>query len=305
MSLRYYSLSRHLKEEFDKPVVKICVDAGFTCPNRDGTRGFGGCIYCNDIGSGAPYIDRNTGVIKQVQGRYRQISRTGKKPGILVYFQAFSNTYSSAEHLEKLYNYVLEIPEVIGISIGTRPDCISDEILDLISLLSEKTYLWLEYGLESIHDKTLKSMNRGHTFSEFAETYNETRKRNIKICLHVIAGLPGESRGDILDTAKECARLEPDGMKIHSLYIEKGTRLYERYLKMPWRILSIDEYIDLAAEFLEYLPGKTVIHRLVGEAIPDRLFEPGWSAEKNRVLQGINKRLEEKDSRQGARFIKL
>ncbi|MFC1493424.1 TIGR01212 family radical SAM protein [candidate division KSB1 bacterium] len=302
LSLRYYSFSQHLREYFDNPVVKICVDAGFTCPNRDGTRGYGGCVYCNDKGSGAPYIDREADVIEQINSRYKQIIRTGSTPSILVYFQAFSNTYAPVDHLEKLYRSALELENVGGISIGTRPDCVSKEILDLIAKLSGETCVWLEFGLESMHDRTLESMNRGHTYQDFLKAYREAKKRNIRICLHVIIGLPGESRDDILETARECARLEPDGIKIHSLYIEKGTVLYDRYLKDPWKILSLEEYIDIAAEFLEYLPEKTVIHRLVGEAIPERMVEPGWSANKNRVLQGINKRLEDQNSRQGAKF---
>ncbi|MCP4725071.1 MAG: TIGR01212 family radical SAM protein [bacterium] len=305
LSLRYYSFSQHLREYFDDQVVKICVDAGFTCPNRDGTRGFGGCVYCNDIGSGAPYIDRESDVIDQIKSRYKKISRKGRTPAILVYFQAFSNTYAPVDRLKKLYSSALDIEKVKGISIGTRPDCVSEEVLDLISHLSEETYLWLEYGLESIHNKTLESMNRGHTYQDFLKAYTEAKKRKIKICLHIIVGLPGESRDDILKTAKECAKLEPDGIKIHSLYIEKGTVLHNRYLKDPWKIFTLEEYIEIAAEFLEYLPAKTVIHRLLGEAIPERLVEPGWSADKNRVLQGINKRLEDLNSRQGAKFEQI
>ncbi|MFC1514193.1 TIGR01212 family radical SAM protein, partial [candidate division KSB1 bacterium] len=260
----------------------------------------GGCIYCNENGSGAPYIKRNLNWEEQFNTRIKEISN--KK--FIIYFQAFSNTYSSPENLEKLYNSALKKPDVIGISIGTRPDCVTPEILDLISCLSENSYIWLEYGLESIHDKTLELINRQHSLNDFLWAYYEARKRNIRTCIHFINGLPGETINEMLETAIFIGKLEPDGVKMHSLYIEKDTQLHKMYLKEPWKLLTEDEYIELAARCIENVPEKTVIHRLVGEAMSDRLVAPEWSKNKQKIIQGINNKLAEWNSKQGKKYVK-
>ena len=189
-------------------------------------------------------------------------------------------------------------------SIGTRPDCVSEKILDLLSELSKETYLMLEYGVESVHDKTLELVNRQHTFEELLTAYDGAKQREIKVCLHIINGLPGESENDIFETAKTIGRLEPDGIKMHSLYIETGTQLYNLYRKYPWRLFTEEEYVDIAATCIEYMPESTVIHRIVGEAVPGRLFAPEWSKNKQRVINAVNKKLCERNTRQGARFVR-
>jgi len=303
--LRYYSLRRHLIKVFGEPVAKICVDAGFTCPNRDGTKGYGGCIYCNDRGSGAPYIKKHLNWEEQFEQRARMAERHNPTSKFIIYFQAFSNTYAPVDYLEKLYKTALSKKGVVGLSIGTRPDCVSPEVLDLIADLSKKTYLWLEYGAESIHEKTLQLVNRKHTFQDFLDAYRAAKDRDIRMCVHVVNGLPGESVDDILLTAKTIGQLEPDGIKILSLYIERGTSLYNLYQKSPWRLFTEEEYSEIAARCLEYMPEATVIHRLTGEAIPERLFAPEWSKNKQRVLKAINDRLCEWNSRQGVKFMQV
>ncbi|KPK96367.1 radical SAM protein, partial [bacterium SM23_31] len=182
--LRYYSLKRHLHEVFGEPVVKICVDAGFTCPNRDGIKGYGGCIYCNDRGSGAPYINKKLSWEEQFEQGRRMLEKRNQASKCIIYFQAFSNTYAPVEYLEKLYKTALSKKSVAGLSIGTRPDCVSTEILDLIAELSKKTYLWLEYGAESIHERTLQLVNRRHTFQDFLDAYRAAKERGIRMCVH-------------------------------------------------------------------------------------------------------------------------
>jgi len=303
--LRYYSLRRHLHEVFGEPVAKICVDAGFTCPNRDGTKGYGGCIYCNDRGSGAPYIKKQLSWEEQFEQSTRIIEKRNPVSKFIIYFQAFSNTYAPVDYLKKLYKTALGKKGVVGLSIGTRPDCASPEILDLIAELSKKTYLWLEYGAESIHEKTLQLVNRQHTFQDFLDAYWAAKDRGIRMCVHIVNGLPGESVDDILLTAKTIGQLEPDGIKMHSLYIERGTSLYNLYRKNPWRLFTEGEYSEIAAHCLEYMPETTVIHRLTGEAIPERLFAPEWSKNKQRILKAINDKLCEWNSRQGVKFERV
>jgi len=299
---RYYSLRRHFKEVFGHPVLKICVDAGFTCPNRNGSKGIGGCIYCNERGSGAPYIDVSLPVEQQIIAGIKQSSRRAPDTRYIVYFQPFSNTYAPVDYLRYLYENAQKHEEVIGLSIGTRPDCVSPGILDLLAELSQKIYIWLEYGVETIHDRTLHAVNRKHKYTDFLEAYSAAKKRGIRICLHVIIGLPGESPGDILETAQAIGKLEPDGIKIHSLYIEAGTALFEQYNRKPWPLMDMDEYCTLAARFLEYLPEKCVIQRLVGEGIADRLIAPQWAKNKQLVINTIHNKLRSWNSFQGARF---
>ena len=301
--LRYFSHNQHLKDIFDFPVAKVCIDAGFTCPNRDGSKGYGGCIYCNDKGSGAPYIKKDLSWIEQYENSRNLLLNRNPDTRFIIYFQAFSNTYAPVDYLENLYTSALALKDVVGISIGTRPDCVTSGILDMLRDLSKDTYLLLEYGLESIHNKTLELINRQHTYGDLLAAYGEAKNRNINVCLHIINGLPGESAADILETAKTVGQLEPDGIKIHSLYIETGTQLYNYYRKNPWHIFTEEEYVEIAARCIELMPQSTVIHRLIGEAIPDRLVVPEWSKNKQKVLNSINKKLCEWKSRQGAKFI--
>lgn len=300
---RYYSLRQYFRDIFGHPVSKICIDAGFSCPNRDGTKGTGGCIYCNDVGSGAPYIDRNHSVREQIS-TYLE-NRNKKDEKYIAYFQAFSNTYADLQTLKDIWYSALDFKNIVGISIGTRPDCVEDRILDLIAEFSEQTHVWLEFGFETIHDKTLQKLNRKHSFQESLDAYSRAKLRGIRVCPHIIIGLPGENDNDILKTAQTVGALKPDGIKIHSLYIETGTKLYDLYRKQPWKLMTMQEYSTITARFLEYLHEECVIHRLVGDAVRGKLYKPDWTQEKQLVLQEINNKLKEWDSKQGARFSEI
>jgi len=299
---RYHTFNYHLKNTFGTKVYKIAVDAGFTCPNRDGTAGYGGCIYCNERGSGAEYLQKNLPLEKQIIHGMKIIKRRYESSRFLVYFQPFSNTYGHPEKLKTLYDRALAFDEVAGICIGTRADCLNKEILDLLEYYSKKTYFWLELGLQSIHEKTLRLINRGHSYQDFLTVYHQTRKRNIRTCFHVIIGLPGETREDILETAREVARLKPEGIKIHSLYIEKDTALEKFYDEKPFKLFSKDEYIDILIEFLELLPEETVIQRVMGESNKTRLVAPEWILDKPAMLNMLDKELSKRDSWQGKKY---
>ncbi|NVM04750.1 MAG: TIGR01212 family radical SAM protein, partial [Candidatus Helarchaeota archaeon] len=256
--IRYHSFSKHLKDTFGSPVYKISIDAGFTCPNRDGYKGKGGCLYCNEKGSGASYIKRGLSVKEQILSGIEQMKKRKNAHKFIAYFQAFSNTYAPISHLRKLYDEALSIDGVVGLSVGTRPDIITDETLDLLEKYSKKTYFWIEYGLQSIHDRTLKLINRCHNYQGFEDTFIKTKKRKIKICVHVIIGLPGENREDILQTAEKLSELKPEGVKIHSLYISKGSPIEPLYNKGELKLFEVNEYISIAADYLERLPQETV-----------------------------------------------
>jgi len=280
-------------------VYKISIDAGFTCPNRDGNKGKGGCLYCNDKGSGASYIKRDYSVKGQVLSGIKQIKNRRNVNKFIAYFQSFSNTYKSISELRKLYDEALSVKGVVGLSVGTRPDIISEETLDLLEEYSKKTYFWVEYGLQSIHDRTLQFINRCHNYQDFEDTFIKTKKRNIKTCVHVIIGLPGENQGKILQTAEKLAELKPDGIKIHSLYISKGSPIETLYNKGEIKLFNEDEYISIAADFLERLPSETVIQRLIGEANREELVAPKWILSKTKILNKINEELKRRETYQG------
>lgn len=302
--LRYYSYNEYLRELFGVRVQKIPVDAGFTCPNRDNTLSTGGCIYCGYTGSASPVIDKNLSVQKQIEKGMEWAKKRYNAKKFIIYFQAFTNTFASLETLEKLYSIVYKYPEVVGISIGTRPDVVPDDVLKIISKFTEKYLVWIEYGLQSIHYKTLKLINRGHTLPEFLDAVYRTRKidERIKICTHIIVGLPQEGKEEILETAKSVSALRLDGIKIHSMYVEKGTVLEQWYKEGKYTPISLDFYVDTVVDILEILPPNMVIQRLTGETTKDFLIAPEWVLDKATVLQKINEELEKRDTYQGKKF---
>ena len=312
----YYRFSEYLKERFGCRVYKVSIDAGFSCPNRDGTKSKEGCIYCDN--RGFSFNTRLPGHILGGQGRIapRPIEAQVKE-GIdfgrdrlkaekfIVYFQAYTNTYAPVKVLREKYEIVKKFKDVAGISIGTRPDCVNEEILDLIASYAKGYEVWLEYGLQSIHKKSLEFINRGHTYEDFLQAVKLTRKRKkLKICAHTIVGLPGETREDILETAKELGRLKLDGVKIHPLHIIKGTKLEQLFEKGLYRPLDLEEYISLVTEFLEHLWPRTVIQRLSADCPRRFLVEPLWILQKNKVLNGIEEALLRKGSFQGKLYGK-
>ena len=300
---RYYSFSRYLKEIFGEKVYRVTVDAGFTCPNRDGTKGRGGCIYCFS-GSGYDEQKRQMSIEEQIATGIERVRRRYGADKFLVYFQAYTNTYASPDTLRGIYDRIKKFPEVVGLIVGTRPDCVPDETLELINSYTDNYLVWIEYGLESSHYRSLRWMNRGHGVSDFIDAVLRTRKfPKINICAHVILGLPTEDREDMLETADFLSSLGIDGVKIHPLHVMKGTELEKIYREKPFKLLTEEEYADLVVDFIERLPERMVIQRITGESHSEVLVAPSWCShrEKHKVINLIRKRFEERENRQGAK----
>ena len=300
----YYSFNNYLKERFGERVQKITLDAGLTCPNRDGTRGRGGCIYCDAKGSGNAGSKKYPDIKAQVVSGKAFLSKRYKANKFIVYFQSFSNTYASPETLKKMYDQAVSVPGVVGLSIATRPDCLTPEVIELISEYTDKFMVWLELGMQTSNDATLKRINRGHSYNEFVSGFSLAREYPLLICTHVIIGLPGETKKDILKTANDLAGLNPDGVKIHSLYIAKNTALEQLYHKKEFIPIGQDEFAGLACDTLEVISEKTVIHRLTGDPLPDELVAPDWTLYKQETLKRIEQEMARRNSRQGCLYGK-
>lgn len=299
MKNRFYDLNTYFRNIFGCRVQKITVDAGLNCPNRDGTISEHGCIYCNSKGSGTGAHARGLSVSEQlVSGKAVLSGRYGAKK-FIAYFQSFSNTYAPYENLKNLYDEALSVEDIVGLSIGTRPDCINEPVLNLLQNYSKDYLVWMEYGLQSANDSTLMLINRGHDFECFRKAVELTKGRNIKICAHVILGLPGEDKSRMLETAKAVGDLQIDGIKIHLLYVVKGTKMEAMYLNGSFRCLEQEEYCEIICDFLELLPKEMVIQRLTGDPHRDELVAPMWALEKAKTLSLIKNTLEKRDSRQG------
>jgi len=301
---RYNQYSQHLKELFNCKVYKVTLDAGFSCPNRDGTISSGGCIFCEDGGSFSQAHSEQLSINEQLDVSIKKLKDRFGAEKFISYFQAYSNTYASVEKLKSLYDEAVSHPEVVGLSIGTRPDCVNEEKIRLISSYTENHRVWIEYGLQSIHNKTLKLINRGHSAEDFIKAYELTRKfgNDIKICVHVILGIPGESKKEMLETAKVLADLGIDGIKIHLLCALKDTELEKMYNRGEFTPLSAEDYVDTVCDYLEILPKETVIHRLAGNGLKKILVAPKWLPEKFKVLNLIDRELQRRGTFQGSRF---
>jgi radical SAM protein (TIGR01212 family) len=288
---RYRDLNTALREKFGCRVQKVTLDAALTCPNRDGTLGVGGCIYCNVRGSGTG-LSRQYTIPQQLERGKERLRRRYKAKKFIAYFQSFSNTYGHLDELKQLYLEALAIEDVVGLAIGTRPDCVADDVLDMLADLNRRTYLWVEYGLQSIHDRTLRLINRGHDVAAFVDAVERTRRR----------GLPDEDKAEMLATARALAKLDIQGIKIHLLYVIQGTPLADLYQSENYRCLSREEYVDIVCEFIALLPPQVVIHRLTGDPHPDELLAPKWALDKQTNLQAIRDTLESRDLWQGKHF---
>lgn len=297
----YLSFSQHLKEHFGGRVHKISIDAGFSCPNRGATRNRPGCLFCDPDGSGAVGIDRGFPVAEQLERGKEVMIRKYKARHFLAYFQPFSNTFAPPKRLRALYDEALGVEGVVGMAVGTRPDCVPAEVLDLLAEYHRRTYFWLELGLQSSRDRTLAFLRRGHDYACFLEAYAAAKARALRVCVHVILGLPGESRDDMLATADEMARLRVDGIKLHLLHVLRGTPLGDLYQQGGIATLDQDAYVSLVADVLERLPADTLIHRLTGDGPRDRLLAPLWSLNKWEVLNAIDEELHRRGTRQGSR----
>ena len=301
---RYLTFSKHLKDTFGEKVYKVTLDAGFTCPNRDGTVGTDGCIYCYGNRSTSHLVDQ-TAIREQLQQGMTALHLRYKANKFLAYFQSYTNTYAPVDQLEHLYRAALQEEKIVGLSIGTRPDCVDEPVLDLLESFAQHYYLWVEYGLQSIHYDTLKLINRGHGFSEFLDAVLRTQKRlGIKICVHVILGLPGETQEDMIETAKVVSALQVDGVKIHSAHILRATLLEKMYRCGEYQVMELSEYVDMVCNFLEYLSPQIIVHRLVGDAPRSRYVAPEWCLHKSEALRQIDLELQRRDSYQGIRLKK-
>jgi uncharacterized protein len=296
---RYNDFNTYLKNIFGCRVQKITIDAGLSCPNRDGTISTGGCIYCNVRGSGTGAYTKGLSVIDQIKAAKSALSKRYKAKKFIAYFQSFTNTYGPFNTLKHLYEQALSVEDVVGISIGTRPDCVNEPILDLFQGYANDYLVWMEYGLQSAHDSTLSLINRGHDFSCFKAAVDTTKNRGIKICAHVILGLPQETKSHMLQTAQAIADMEIDGIKLHLLYVIKGTKLDQLYRTNQYRCLDQNEYVDIVCDFLERLPKHMVIQRLTGDPHPNELVAPAWSLKKTETIALIRKTLETRDTWQG------
>jgi hypothetical protein len=300
---RFNAYSEYFKRLFGERVQKISVDGGVTCPNRDGTAGTGGCTYCNNDAFNPSYCHPYKSIADQIREgiefhrkRYRRASK------YLVYFQAYSNTYAPLQKLEKLYAEALSFPEVVGLVIGTRPDCIDDEKIAYFREVNRSSFLVLEYGVESIYNKTLQRINRGHTFEQSAAALEKTASAGIKTGIHLIFGLPGESREEMMQSANIVGKLPVNSVKFHQLQIIRGTLMENEYQNNPddFELFTMDEYIEFIIQYIEHLPPEIIIERFAGEVPPRFLAGPSWGPLRNdQILAKIEKKLESKNTRQG------
>ena len=298
----YYRFSEYLRERFGRVVYKVSVDGGFSCPNRDGALSKEGCIYCDNRAFSINARLRPRPLEIQIEEGIDFGRRRYGAQAFFVYFQAHTNTYAPVGEMKERYDTVKKFKDIVGISIGTRPDYVNDPVLDLIKGYAGSYEVWLEYGLQSVHDETLKLINRNHSYDDFLRAVTLTRERHLKVCAHVIIGLPGETREHIVKTAKELGRLRIDGVKIHPLHIVRGTALEKLFEAEAYVPLELDEYAGLVAEFLRHLAPDTVIQRVSADCPEDLLVGPKWILNKGEVLERIDDRLARKDIFQGKDF---
>ena len=296
---RYYTYDCYLKRRFGKKCVKIALDGGFTCPNIDGTISHGGCIFCSEKGSGDHTPPCNIPLAEQFELGKKLIENKWNDVFYIPYFQAHTNTYAPLDVLKQKFEQALDLPDTVGLSISTRPDCLEDDVVDYLAELSQKTYLTVELGLQSANDKTLSLINRGHTYAQFVDGFNKLNSKGINVCIHIINGLPNESYEDMMHTAHCVAKLCPHALKIHLLYILRNTPLAVMYERGQFAELTRDEYVKLVCDQLEILPKNIVIERVTGDGVKDDLIAPLWSIKKTIVTNEIDKEFVKRGTFQG------
>lgn len=301
---RYNDFSTYFRNRFSERVQKVSVDAGFTCPNRDGTKARGGCTYCNNKTFKPTYTNLLNSVSKQVEDGVAFFSKKYESMKFIAYFQAYSNTYKSLEELKQLYEEALQHPKIIGLVISTRPDCIFPELLNYLEELQKKVYVMLEIGLESHLDKSLESVNRGHTFADSVWAIEETAKRGINNCAHLILGLPGENREDWLEQARVISKLPVNNLKLHQLQVHRKTVMEKQYAENPdyFHLFTVDEYVELVIDYLELLNPEIIVERFVTEAPEKLLVAPKWGLKNFEFVAKVEKRLAERETWQGRLF---
>ncbi|MEG1145321.1 MAG: TIGR01212 family radical SAM protein [Clostridium sp.] len=300
----YYALDYYLKQTFGEKIYKLALDGGMNCPNRDGTLGFGGCIFCSHGGSGDFAEPMRTSVTDQIERAKERVSHKIKQGRYIAYFQSYTNTYAPVSYLEPLFSEAISHPDIVALSIGTRPDCLPPDVIELLSKLNKQKPVWIELGLQTIHETTAKNICRGYELPCFEDALIRLKKAGIDVIVHVILGLPGESREDMLDTIRYLSRLNPpiDGIKLQLLHILKDTKLAALYEAAGFPILSMNEYIDLVLDCIRLLPPDVVIHRLSGDGPKNLLIEPLWSGNKRLVLNSITKAFKDTGAYQGEYF---
>ncbi|MEC0238593.1 TIGR01212 family radical SAM protein [Paenibacillus dokdonensis] len=296
---RFHTWNTEMRGVFDEKVFKVMLDAGFTCPNRDGTIARGGCTFCSARGSGDFAGKRRDDLVTQFNDIRDKQHLKWPHAKYIGYFQAYTNTYAPVEELREFYEVILEQPGVVGLSIATRPDCLPDDVIEYLAELNERTYLWVEMGLQTVHDSTSELINRAHDTQCFIDAVEKLRKHNIRVCAHIIYGLPQETHEMMLETGRAVSKMDVQGIKIHLLHLMKGTPMVRQYEAGLLRFLEQDEYIKLIVDTLEMLPPEMIVHRLTGDAPRKLLIGPTWSMKKWEVLNGIDAELKSRDSWQG------
>lgn len=302
---RYLNYNTVLKSEFSERIQKISINAGFTCPNRDGSKGTGGCTYCNNQTFSPEYCKPTKSVSQQMDEGIAFFHHKYQSQLYFAYFQSYTNTYDKIENLTKIYEEALSHPKVIGIVVGTRPDCVSDELLDYFAELSKKYYVMIEYGIESTNDKTLEFINRGHNYASAIEAITKTAEKGIKTGAHLILGLPFENKEQVILHAKRISELPLNTLKLHQLQLVRGTKMAKQFEEHPeqFQLYTADEYIDLVIDFLENLNPKIAIERFVSQSPEGLLIAPNWGLKNFEFVHKLEKRLEERDARQGKLYI--
>jgi len=302
---RYHTLNHYYRELFGEKVFKVPLDGGFTCPNRDGTVATGGCIFCSARGSGDFAGDRRLSLKQQFREIKDTLHKKWPQAKYIGYFQAFTNTYAPAAELKEMYEAVLEEDGVVGLSIATRPDCLPDDVLDVLEDINKKTKLWVELGLQTIHEHTQVLINRAHSYDVFLEGVQKLRERKINVVVHIIVNLPGESRDEMMKTAEAVAHLPIQGIKIHMLHLLKKTPMMKLYREGKLTFMDQASYTKLVVDMLEILPSEMVVHRLTGDGPRDLLVEPKWTLKKWEVLNGIDHELIRRNTWQGKYYMPM
>ena len=300
---RYHTWNYYLRNTFGEKIFKVSINAGFTCPNIDGKVAYGGCTYCSKEGSGDFAGNPKDDLIKQFNDIKEMMLRKWPNAKYIGYFQAYTNTYAPLEVLKEKYETILAQDDVVGLSISTRPDCLEDDVLEYLAELNYRTNLWVELGLQTIHDSTSKIINRGHDYKTFLEGVEKLKSKNIKTVVHIINGLPGEDYNMMMETAKAVADLNVHGIKIHLLHVIKNTPMARMLEKNMMSLMTQDDYVNLVCDQLEILPPEMVIHRLTGDGKKEDLVGPLWSLKKWEVLNAIDDTMKARDSYQGIKYL--
>ena len=300
--MHYYSLNSYLKEKFKTKVYKLALSSGLSCPNRDGTLSTNGCIFCSNGGSGEFAANCSLSITEQIESAKKRVSNKIKDGKYIAYFQSFTNTYGDVDYLREIFSEAIIHPDIVALSIGTRPDCLPDDVLTLLDELNQIKPVWVELGLQTTNEITAQYINRGYPLEVFDNAIKSLNQMNIDIIVHLIVGLPGETKDDILNSVKYVSSLKVAGIKLQLLHILKNTPLETEYFLNKFDVLSLKEYVDIIAECISYIPENIVIHRITGDGPKSLLIAPLWSADKKKVLNYINRRFNELNLIQGSNY---